>query len=111
VREDHQRVADGNPPQGHVRHLAVLAAVGHRGHAASQCLQHGRGAAHRVGFERLAAGEHQHDQRAGQILAEQGRRDDGNAGQQVRAELPVQQSRQQVEDERDAAAGQCGDQR
>ena len=58
-----------------------------RRHALGQRREHRRGAAHGVAFQRFAAGEHQHDERAGQVLAQQHRRDDRNAGQQIGAEL------------------------
>ena len=61
--------------------------MGDERHATRQRLQHGRSASDGVGLERLAAREHQHDQRPGEVLAEQDRRDDGDAGQQVGAEL------------------------
>ena len=72
------------------------------GHAPGQGLQDGRGAAHGVGFQRLPAGEHEHDQRAGQVLAEHHRGDDGDAGQQIGAELPAHQTGGEPGDERDA---------
>ena len=57
---------------------------------ARQRLQRGRGAPRGVRFERPAAREHQHDQRPGQVFAEQDRGDDGHAGEQVGAELEAQ---------------------
>ena len=41
-------------------------------------------------LQRLAAGEHQHDDRAGQVFAQQHGGDDGDARQQIGAEFPMQ---------------------
>ena len=57
--------------EGDVLDVPVGAPVGRRRHAVGQRLQHRRGAADGVVLERLAAREHQHHERAGQVLAEQ----------------------------------------
>ena len=81
------------------------------GHAAGQRLQDRRGAADGVGLQRLAAGEHEHDERAGQVLAEQHRRDDGDAGQQVGAEVPGHRTPRQLPGQWDTRGDQCRRQR
>ena len=82
--------------------------MGNRRHALGQGRQHRRGAAHGVGLERTAAGQHQHDEHAGQILVEENRRDDRHAGQQVGTELPGQQLYEQSPDQRNPAQYQRG---
>jgi len=67
--------------------LAVDAPMGHERHAARQGLQDRRGAPECERLERLAAREHQHDQRAGQVFPEQHCRNDGDSRQEIGAEL------------------------
>ena len=57
-------------------------------------------------FERLPARQHQHDERPGEVLAEQHRRDDGDAGEQVGAETPANQTDRELHDEHAAPDGQ-----
>jgi hypothetical protein len=59
----------------------------------------------RVKFERGAAGEHQHDDRAREIFAEDRRSHDGDAGQSIGSDLEGGQLLQQIEEE-----GSAGDQ-
>ena len=109
--KDDQRVADRHLIQGTSAIAPSCLRWACGGHAPGQRLQDRRGAAHGVRFERLAAREHQHDQRAGQVLAEQDRRDDGDAGQQVGAELAAQELEEQLEHQGNAAQDQGQDQR
>ena len=61
--------------------------MGDERHATRERLQHRGRAPERERLERLAARQHQHDERAGEVLLQQHRGDDGDAGQQVGAEL------------------------
>ena len=83
----------------------------HRGHAPRQRPQHAGGAAHGIAFNRLAAGEHQYHQGAGQIFAQQYRGDDRNARQQIGAEFAPEQFREQLDDDRHAPQRQGDKQR
>ena len=68
--------------------------------------QHRRGFGDGKPFQGVAARQHQHDNRAGEILAEQGGGDDRNAREVVRAKLSVQPAPDQAGDQRDAAGDQ-----
>jgi hypothetical protein len=68
--------------------------------------QHRRGFGDGKPFQRVAARQHQDDNRAGEILAKQGGRDDGNAREVVRAELSVQPAPDQASDQRDTTGDQ-----
>ena len=74
-----------------------------RRHAPGQRREHGRGAAHRVRLQRLSAREHQHDERAGQVLAEEHRGDDGDAGEEIGAEIPAHETGGEPGDQGQAA--------
>ena len=85
--------------------------MGERWHSSCECQQCGGGPAHGVGFESLAAGQHEHDERARQVFPEHDRRDDGNAGQQVGAELETRHASRQTADEWYSAHHQSHDER
>lgn len=51
-----------------------------------------RSVLNRVAFERLAAREHQHDERTRQVLVQQNRRNHRDSGQQVRPELSLRKN-------------------
>jgi hypothetical protein len=74
-------VADPHGVQRDVLDATVRAAMRNERHPPGQGMENGGGAADGIGFERLTAGEHQHDDRTGEILVEQHRADDGQAGQ------------------------------
>ena len=66
----------------------VVLAMGDGRHPLGEgCEDRGR-AADGVGFERFAAGKHEHDERAGQVFAQQNGGDDRDAGQEIGAKLP-----------------------
>ncbi len=65
---------------------------------------------HRVALQRLSAGEHQHDERAGEVLAEDHRRDDGDAGEQIGAEIPADETDGETGDQGDPADGEGNEQ-
>ena len=62
-------------------------------------------------FKRLTAGEHQHDDRAREIFADDDGRDDRDSREQVRAELPSHELDDQLGHERQATQGKHDDQR
>jgi hypothetical protein len=102
VRKDDQHVADGDLTQADVGHPGEGLAVSHARHAPGQSFQHRRCASLGQAFERGSAGKHQDDDIGHQILAQERRRDDGNTGQQVAAEIPGPNFTKQREDQRDA---------
>ena len=61
------------------------------GHPTRECLQDRGGACQRERLEGFAARQHQHDKRASKVLLEQYRCDDGDAGEQIGAELAPNQ--------------------
>jgi hypothetical protein len=87
VREYHQQVSDTNLIQTDVDEIVTGSAMGGGRVAASQRVEHKLGATGRVRFECLASRQHQHDDRRNQVFAEQHRRDDGHAGQDIGSEL------------------------
>ena len=72
-------------------------------HSTRERLQHRGRASERERLERFSAGQHQHDKRAGEILLEQHRGDDGDAGQQIGAELAPNELERERQHERHAA--------
>ena len=85
--------------------------VGNRRHPFGERSQHRRGAPQRVALQGFPAGEHQHDDRASQILTQHDRRDDGNAAEQIGTKLPFQELPQQVIEKRQAADSESRQQR
>ena len=85
--------------------------MGDRRHPFRQRLQHRRRAAHRVRLQRFAARQHQHHQRAGKIFAENHGRDDGDTGEQIGAELALQQFEEKFVDQRRAAKREGNEER
>lgn len=79
-------------------------------HPLCQRLQNRRSTPYGVGFERFSSREHEHNQRTGQVFAEQGRCDNGNASQQIRAELTTKKLHHQIEDEGETTQHQSGSQ-
>lgn len=71
VRMQRQRVADFNLGQRYVDIHALAPAVRNGRHALGQRRQHRGRAAHGIALQGFAAGEHQDDDRAGEVLAEQ----------------------------------------
>ncbi len=62
---------------------------------------------HRVRFQGLAPGLHQHDYSAGEVLSEGDRPDDGEHRHDVGGEAPAQHPPHRPSDERCAAGEQC----
>ena len=87
VGQNHDKIADGDISQGDVGHARAGHFVGDAGQAFGEGGQGGGGAADGIGFKGFAAGEHEDDHGAGQVFAQQGRGDDGDAGEEVGAEL------------------------
>ena len=110
MRIDHEGVTHRDVRQRHIQHFRRPFPVGDRRHPFGQRGQHRRGAAQRVALQRLTSGEHQDDDRAGQVLAQQDGRHDGNAAQQIGAEFPLQELPKQVIEKRQAAESERGQQ-
>ena len=87
VRKDNEDVADAHGIETNVLDAAVETGVRDRRHSTGQRVQDGRGAADGEGFERLASRQHEDDERASQVLAKHHSRDDGDASQEIGAEL------------------------
>ena len=71
VRQQPQLVADPDVGDGNLFEMSVLEAVRDVRETFGQCLENIGGATHRVVLERRAAREHEHDNRADEVLAEQ----------------------------------------
>ena len=82
-----QLVADADFVQRHLIDLAIGATMCDEGHSTRERPQHRRRASERERLEGFAARQHQYDKRAREVLLEQHRGDDRDAGQQIRAEL------------------------
>ena len=120
VGEDHQRVADGHGRQSDTSVSRRLSCDGPpRACDAASARSTDEALRDRIRLQRLAAGEHQHDQGPGQILAEQHRRDDRDPAKQVGAELALGRASRSVRGEdgrrrpgrRSAGAGRRGSRR
>ena len=66
-------------------------------HALGKRAEHGGSAVGGILFERRAAREHQHDNSSHQVLAHSYRGNNGCASQQVRSELPADETLGQVD--------------
>jgi hypothetical protein len=84
---DNNRVADFDLIERHVADNRVSFPMCNGGHSFCQRAQHRRCIAQCVVLQRLAAGEHQHDDRAGQIFVEQDRSDNRDSREQIGAEF------------------------
>ena len=87
VGEDDQVVADGDLGDGDVLKTAFALLVGDVGEAFGEGGEGAGGASGGPGFEGSAAGEHEHDDGADQVLGGEDGGNDGHAGEQVRAEI------------------------
>ena len=76
----------------------------------SICVRSRRGAAQRVALKGFAPREHQHDDRAGEVLAEQHGRDDRDTAEQVGPELAAEEFEEQLQDEGHPTDDQCDEQ-
>ncbi len=90
-----QLVVDANVAKLRFHHAAVHAAMRDERHATRQSTQHGGRTAEGRRFEGLTARSHQDDERARKISPEQDRDDAGDAGQQIRTELPADELERQ----------------
>ena len=106
VREDEKDVADGELVERDVFDGGVLLAMGDGRHAFGEGREDGRGAADGVGLEGFAAGEHEDDECAGQVFAEQDGGDDRDAGEEVGTELAIGELDEELPNQRDAAEGE-----
>ena len=110
VRKDDQPIANHDVGERNILNRALGLAMSRRGHALGQRFKRRRRAPHRVRFERLSAREHQHDDRPGQVFAEQHRRDDGDAGENVGTKVELHDLVNKTRDQRHAADEQRGKQ-
>ncbi len=100
MRVHDQLVADANLVQRHLDDLVIRATVCDEGHSTCERLQHRGRASEREGLEGFSARQHQHDKRAGEVLLQQHRGDDGDAGQQIGAELAPNELEREGQHER-----------
>ena len=110
MRINHEGVTHRDLRQRHIQQFRRPFPVGNRRHPFGQRGQHRRGAAQRVTLQRFASGEHQDDDRASQVLAQQDGRHDGNAAQQIGTKFPLQELPKQVIEKRQAAESERGQQ-
>jgi len=103
VREDDDRIADGDLGEGDVADSRTLLAVSERRQPLGEGFQSEGGPAHRVRFQSLPAGQHEHDQCAREVFPEDHRGHDGDAREEVGAELQARQVNQQTQQEGKAA--------
>src|SRR5204862_2867852 len=101
VGKDLEEIADRYRVEADVDERVALPPVSNGGNPPGQGSEDGRGAAYRVAFESLAAGEHQDHDRAGQILPEYRRNHDGDGGQHVGAEVAPGRPDRDLEEKRD----------
>jgi len=106
VGQDDQRVADRDIIERDIAEGAPVFLVGDGGHALGERIEHGRSAADRVVLEGAAAREHEHDERACEVLFEDHGRDNRDAGEQVGAELEPGDMSRQFPQQRQAAERQ-----
>ncbi len=100
MRQHDQHVFGCNRLQGDVGHRRVDFSMGPGRHAFGQRVEHRRSTSHGVRFERLSAGQHEHDQHAGQILSQDHRGNDRDSRKHVRPELRAHELRGQVQHQR-----------
>ena len=89
MRINHEAISHRNLRQRHIPQVRRAFPMGNRRHAFGQRGQHRRGAAQRVTLQRFTAGEHQDDDRAGQVFAQQHGRHNGNTAQQIGTEFAL----------------------
>ena len=83
MREDRHVVADAETANRHVFEATGLAAMRERRHATCQRTQYRCGLRDSHLFERASAGQHEHDDRPGEVLAEERGREDRNACEMI----------------------------
>ena len=106
VREHDELVAGDDRIKRDFFELRIHPAMGGQRHTLGEGAEHTGGASDGVAFDGFAAGEHEDDERAGEVFAEEDRSDDRNAGEQVGTELAAEGFDRQLDDDRDAAEGQ-----
>ena len=106
MREDDEHVADGDRFERDIDHDARVLAMGMRRHPSGEGEECRRRPADRITLQRLPAGKHEDNERAGEVLAEDHGGDDRNPGQKVRAELEAREPGRKGRHERDAADGE-----
>ena len=111
VGEHDDDVTDSDVRQGDVGEPGGCFFVGDRGHAAGQGMEHVAGSAHGPRLDRLAAGEHEHDEHTGEILAQDHARDDRDPGEHVGAEFAASEVAEEAGHERHAANEEHRDKR
>ena len=92
---DDQRIVHRHLEERDIRYLRAAFAMGDGRHAFGERGQHRGGAAERVAFQRFAARQHEHDDGAGEVFAQNDGRDNGNPSEQIGTEFAFQQFAQQ----------------
>ena len=110
MRINHEGVTHRDLRQRHIQQVRRAFPMGNRRHPFGQRGQHRRGAAQRVTLQRFTSGEHQDDDRASQVFAQQDGRHDGNTAQQIGTEFALQELPKQVIEKRQAAESEGGQQ-
>jgi len=111
VREHGQLVARDDLIDRDVLESGADAAVRDGRHAARQRAEDRRRLRDGELLERVPAGQHEDDDGAGEVFAEQRGRNDRDTGQVVGAEAPVQAPADQIDDERGAGKGEDREER
>ena len=106
-----KNITDGDLFERHIDNFVALFAMGDRRRPFGERFENGRRVTHRVVFQRFAAGQHQHNQRAGEIFAHQNRGYDRNASQKIRAEFESDEFDEEFVNEGNPAEAQRGEQR
>ena len=114
VGEDNDDIPHGHIAKRHVDDPPCLAAMSERRHPPGERRQHTPRSAHRARLERLPAGKHEHNQRPGQPLPEEGTREDRHPGEEIGPKHPGQHLPQEPghkdrpADQKDQQEGQIG---
>jgi len=103
VREEDQEVSRLDGLEVQVFHGLSIPAMSHRRHAPGQGVQDRGGPPDCEVLQGCPSRQHQHHQRAGQVFPQQERGQDGQAGQEIRAEFPAQGLADQFQDQRQPA--------
>src|SRR5579859_3459236 len=95
-----ERISYTDRISGDVCEAAALHKVRLRWHSLCQGFENGRCLSGSVALQRLSSGEHKNDHCCYQVLMHERCADDGDAGNQIGAEFPVNELAQQIEQQR-----------
>ena len=101
-----QEIAGPDLAHRNLLHRIAPDAPADLGRPREQRLERVRRAAHRVALERLPSRLHEHDDHAGEVLADQDCGDDGERGDDVRGEAAAQDATDGLDDEGRAAGNE-----